>query len=139
MNSKDLREKKEDESSDLPAWQLWTAHLSVYMGRNCSNGPDYSPTFSLQSWFSTVWLLCSCPPEGGTQRTLYYRGQVEVQRVCEEHRHINKEFCATGLQHMMQRWKECVDNEGVLVKKWCQICKGCEFCCNRHHNFWEKI
>ena len=73
MNSKDLAEKKEDESSDPPAWQHRTAHLSVYKGRNCSNGPDYSPSFSLQSWFSTLWLLCSYPPEGGTQRTLLQR------------------------------------------------------------------
>jgi hypothetical protein len=37
--------------------------------------------------------------------------------VCEELLHFNKKFCVIGVQHLMQRWKVCVDNEGNFVEK----------------------
>jgi len=36
---------------------------------------------------------------------------------CEELQRFNKEFHVTGVQHLMQKWKECVDYEGDLVEK----------------------
>jgi histone-lysine N-methyltransferase SETMAR len=37
--------------------------------------------------------------------------------VREELRRFSKEFYATGIQRLTQRWKKCVDNEGDFVEK----------------------
>jgi len=36
------------------------------------------------------------------------------------------EFCVTHIQHFMQRWKKCVDNEADCVEKLSELCKGCD-------------
>lgn len=35
--------------------------------------------------------------------------------VCEELRHFNKEFNATGIERLTQRWKTCINSEGDFV------------------------
>jgi len=35
----------------------------------------------------------------------------------DELRHFSKEFYATRIQHVTQRWKKCADNERDLVEK----------------------
>lgn len=41
--------------------------------------------------------------------------------MCEELRCFSKEFYVTSIQHLMQRWKKCIDNKGDLVEKQSQL------------------
>jgi hypothetical protein len=42
----------------------------------------------------------------------------------EELQCFSKKFHMTGIQHLMQRWKKCIDNEEDFVEKEFQLCKG---------------
>jgi hypothetical protein len=44
--------------------------------------------------------------------------------MCEELQCFSKEFYVTSIQHLMQRWKKCIDNKEDLVEKQSQHSKN---------------
>jgi hypothetical protein len=102
---------KEVESTHPLAWQCQTAHK----GGNYNYEVDCSRQPSLQFRFSTFQLPSCWSPEGYTPRTPVVDEELR-HWLREELRCFSKEFHSTGIQRLMQMWKNCVYNGGFAEK-----------------------
>ena len=99
--------------------------------RQLQHGVDCSPSSYLHSRFAPCNFHHFGPLKDSLQGHCFADSDELEQRererervcvcvcvcVCEELRCITKEFYVTGIQHLMQRWKKCIDNEGDLVEE----------------------
>ena len=102
---------------------------------NCNSWVYSSPSSSLQSQFSTLQLSTFGPPKDALWGCLFADDDKLTHSVHQELRHFGQEFYVSGIQHLMKRWKKCVDT-GDSQQKQHQLCKGCahNICIFHHHH-----
>ena len=133
MNSKGSS-KLEDESSP-PSRQYQTAHQSVLKENNCNSWVYSSPSSSLQSQFSALQFPTFSPSKDALWGRHFAVHDKLNHSVHQELRHFGQEFYVSGIQHLMKRWKKCVDTAESQQKLY-QLCKGCahNICIFHHHH-----
>ena len=89
---------------------LRTKEATATMGWTVLPHPTYSPDLAPHNFHLFV------PLKGSLQGHCFADSNELEHGVCEGLWCVRKEFYVTGIQHLMQRWKKCIDNEGDLVE-----------------------
>ena len=96
--------KQEDELNPPPAWQCRTAHHSAHKGGNCDIGVTFftHPPCNPGLAPSDFHLFCHLKD---ALQAHYFADDIELQHsMLEELWYFSKEFCATSIQGLIQRW-----------------------------------
>jgi hypothetical protein len=142
MNWKGSAEQ-ENKSCPPPAWQHHHNPVNAQQRQSQQWGINCPPSSSLQSPYTTLWLLFFFNP---LKDALQGRHLVEDDKLKhsthQELQHSRTEFYKTSIWHLINRWKSVLIMKEILWKNNLDFVKNvsiiCKFHCNSNHSFWEK-